>query len=106
MKRKDITVYSKERNLVFLAVSVLLTMFAAYIYFVSASVVHVIVRKEIDQEIVKANSRLSDLESSYIEAKDAVEVGLVDARGFAHTDERIFINRTPTSLVLTRNDES
>lgn len=106
MTRKDTTIYSKERRLVFVSLSILFAMFVGYIFFVSASVVHVVVRKEIDQEIVKVNSRLSDLEVAYINAKDAVGAELVEARGFVYTGERIFINRAPTSLVLSRNDES
>lgn len=104
-KRKDTTVYCKERRFVFASLSMLLVIFVGYIFFVSASVVHVVVRKEIDQEIIKVNSRLSDLETAYINAKDAVGAKLVEARGFIYTDERIFINKAPTSLVLSINDE-
>lgn len=108
MSSTTTTPYQKERRLFFMAFSLVLTLFAAYVYFVSASVVHVIVRKEINRDIAEVSSRISELEADFITAKDGITEETVVAHGFFITEpEKIYITKTPSSLVLLSNqDES
>ena len=99
------TLYARERKLFFVALSMLLGLFATYVYFISASVVHVIVRKEIDTEIADVSSRISDLESAFIAAKDSITEETVLAHGFSTAPvEKIYITKVPSSLVLVSNN--
>jgi hypothetical protein len=58
-------------------------------------------RKEIDKEITTVNTALSSLETEYIEAQHVVSEDIASLRGFTRTDEKIYIDRTETTLVLS-----
>lgn len=107
MTRTNTTPYAHERRLFFAALSLLLILFSAYIYFVSASIVHVIVRKEVDREIAHVSSRIGELESAYIAAKQSITEENLTAYGFVSGEhEKIYVQKAPTNLVLVINDES
>lgn len=91
----------------FAALSLLLILFSAYVYFVSASIVHVIVRKEIDREAAYLSSRIGDLETAYIAAQQAIDNDTASARGFDFTQARaVYVRQIDTNPVLVLNDES
>ena len=79
------------------------SLFALYIYFVSASVVHVVMRTETGQQITKISSEISELEGKYIEAQHRVSSDIASLQGYQKTDAKIFINRSEGSLVLRTN---
>ncbi len=97
--------YKEERVWFFTALSFLLIVFAAYMYFVSASVVHVVIRKEINQEVLRTSSYVSQLEAEYIEAQHSVSNEIASREGYQEVDNKIFIDRTETTLVLGRNND-
>lgn len=99
------TLYKKERSRFLSACSLLVSVFVLYIYFVSASVTHVVMRQELNQEIAEINSHISQLESQYIEAQHEVSIDIASRNGYTKAEDKVFITRTPTSLVLSRNDE-
>ena len=81
--------------------SFVVVLFCLYVYFVSASVVHVVIRTEIDQEITKIATQISELEGEYIEAQHKVSSDIASLQGYTQTASKIFIDRTPSSLVLS-----
>ncbi len=97
------TLYKNERTWFYAMLAILLMVFTSYIYFLSASIVHVVMRKEIDTQIAQIGSQLSDLESHYIEAQHAVSEDIASMQGFTRTDEKIFINKSEATLVLLKN---
>ena len=99
-------IQNRQRVYFVFVVSVLLAMFGAYVYFVSASVVHVVIRKEINQEIGQLHSEISALETDYISAQHALSSDIATREGFVETGKKIFIDRTTANLVLSDNDES
>lgn len=74
----------------------------AYMYFLSMSVVHVVFRKEINQESRLLESQIASLEAKYIEAQHAVSERIASAESLAETNEKIFVTRTPETLVFSR----
>lgn len=74
-----------------------------YMYFVCASIHHVVMRKEVDQQISAQSSRVSELESSYIEAQHAVSADIASMHGFALAPHKIFIDRAEPTLVFSGN---
>jgi len=78
-----------------------LCLFVLYIYFVSASVLHVVMRTEIDQEITVVASAISELEGKYIEAQHRVSSDIASLQGFTKTSSKVFIDRSKDSLVLS-----
>ncbi len=80
--------------------SLCLMLFALYVYFVCASVMHVVVRTEIDHSLREQRSRISSLESEYIAAQHAVSQNIAHLDGYERVVEKIFIDRAEPSLVM------
>jgi len=105
-RRTSAAIYNEERKWFFAASGLLLSVCALYAYFVSLSVVHVVMRKEIDREKVELGSYVSQLESQYIDAQHAVSREIASHDGYKEADDKIFITRTRASLVLSGNNGS
>lgn len=95
-------VYQHERHFFYAALALLIVGIAGYMYFVSASVVHVVVRKEIDREIASFGSNVSQLESQYIEAQHLVSNDIATQHGFVRTTDTIYIDRTASTFALSK----
>ena len=102
--KKQSRPYGRERKYFYAAGSLMVVLFIAYVYFVSMSVAHVVVRKELSRDISDTQTRLSELEAAYIAAQQAVDIETALARGFAVNNEKIFVEKADTALVLSRND--
>jgi hypothetical protein len=98
--------YGMERTTFMCACACFLVAFSLYVYFLSASVVNVVMRQEIDQEIRTVNATLADLESRYITARSRITEAEAFERGFEKGAEKTYVSKTPENLVLSRNDES
>jgi len=88
-----------------LCVSLLVLGVAAYIYFLSVSVVHVVMRKEATTQIGELRSEIARLETSYIEAKHQISARVASLDGFNQNQEKIFISKQEQSLVLRTANE-
>jgi hypothetical protein len=97
------TVYRGESQLFYAAVALLVLSIAAYVYFLSASVVHVVMRKEVDAEIAAASTAMSTLEAEYIELQHALSADIATANGFVAAPKKLFVDRTTDTLVVSRN---
>ena len=86
-----------------LGLSLLLMAVVAYLYFLNVSVVHVVMRKEADQEQNKLRAEIAMLETSYIEAQHRIADRIASLTEYAVDTEKIFITRGDTSLVLRDN---
>lgn len=58
-------------------------------------------RKELNQEIAQTSSYVSELESQYIEVQHAVSAEIASLDGFVQADNKVFIERRDTGLVLS-----
>lgn len=101
MKITAITKQLSEYRIVITASFLLMLCFALYIYFLSLSVTHVVMRKEIQQDISQLNSEISALESRYIAAQHRVSDEIASLQGFQPVEEKIFIDRSEAVLVLS-----
>jgi hypothetical protein len=90
-----------EKAIFIVLSSLCLSLVAMYMYFVSASVIHVVMRTEINQEITKLSSDISELEGKYIASQHRVSSEIASLQGYQETEERIFIDRNRDSLVLS-----
>ncbi len=72
----------------------------AYIYFLSLSVVHVVMRKEATAQIGQLRSDIAYLEASYIEAKHQISARVASLDGFNQNQRKVFISKEEQSLVL------
>jgi hypothetical protein len=99
-------VYNDERAWFFGAATLLALIFLLYIYFVISSVVHVVIRKEVAEEARALNSYVSQLEADYIDAQHAVSEEIASQSGYVKVEEKIFVDKTPATLVLSLQNES
>jgi hypothetical protein len=77
----------------------------SYMYFLSLSVVHVVMRKEAAEQIGQLRSDIAQLESTYIEAKHHISAKVATLDGFTQNQDKIFISKTEPSLVLRSRSE-
>tara|TARA_B100000745_G_scaffold52942_1_gene31471 strand:+ start:271 stop:588 length:318 start_codon:yes stop_codon:yes gene_type:complete len=90
-----------EQKICIALATVLLGMFISYIYLVSASIVHVVIRTELNQEIQQVSSEISLLESEYIAAQHQVSQSIASLQGYTENSRKIFIDRSAPSLVYS-----
>jgi len=85
---------------------VLLLLFAFYTYFVSASVLHVVMRQEVERQTAVLSSEVAQLEAEYIHAQHAVSEDIASRHGYVETEEKIFIDRdAATAVALSHTEE-
>lgn len=75
-----------------------------YMYFLSMSVVHVVLRKEVMQKVATIESDIAMLEASFIDAQHKVSNKIAALENFTENDTKIFINRYEDTLVLSQTD--
>ncbi len=96
-------IYKEESRLFYFALSLCVCVVFAYMYFVSISVVHVVMRKEVDNQIALVNTHISQLEEIYIEKQHNLSSAIATHRGFVVAEEKIFIDKTEAKFVLSNN---
>ncbi len=72
-------------------------------YFVSASVMNVVMRKETDAQISELATGVGQLEARYIDMQHSVSNDVATLKGFVVADQKIFIDRSGDTLVLLQN---
>jgi hypothetical protein len=104
MKRKKAQAMT-VKNMLYSCGILFSTLSMLYMYFVSASVLHVVIREELKKEGEQLRSEIGNLETNFITEQHKVNEAVVLQHGFKKTGEKIFIDRTPDSFVLlTRNE--
>lgn len=92
-------IHTEKRLLVALG-GLLLCLGMVYMYLLSATVMHVVVRKETTQSMSEINSKIATLETEYIKAQHRISERVAALPGFVATPEKIFIERSDTTLVV------
>jgi len=78
-----------------------------YSYFVNASVLSVVERKSIEQELATASSRVAELESEYFTSINSITLSLALSSGFVETKTSAFVARKAFARnILTLNNSS
>jgi len=102
-KRTHTKIYKEESRLFYVALSLCFLVVCTYMYFVSMSVVNVVMRKEVDNQISYLSTEISQLEEQYIEKQHNLSIAIATHRGFITTEDKIFIDKTESSFVLSNN---
>lgn len=95
-----------EKNLFVSFLFIFISLVGLYMYLVSATVMHVVLQTELKQEAKQVNSDISTLENRLILAQHKVSADIASLQGFTSISEKVFINRTPDSLVLSDSGRS
>lgn len=75
-------------------------LFVAYMYVVSSTVLQVVAREQISDQIVALQSEISQLESSYMLAQHEISKDIAFQSGFVPADNKYFITHTNTAVAL------
>jgi hypothetical protein len=81
--------------------------FFSYGYCVSSAIVNIVERQNIENELAILNSKILDLESEYITAKNSITPELASSLGFVPVSSQKFVtksvNNPGLSLVINSN---
>ena len=72
-----------------------------YMYFLSMSVVHVVLRKEVMVKVSNIESEIAALEASYIGAQHKVSNKMAALENFTENDSKVFVSRSDETLVFS-----
>ncbi len=73
-----------------------------YFYFLSVSVIHVVINEELSEEVNKVQGEIAELEAVYMEKQHSLSIDLAKSHGYVATNKKIFIDRSNTSVVTQR----
>ena len=80
--------------------SLSLVLFALYMYFLCASVMHVVMRSQAVSESGDLRSEISSLEGKYIAAQYQVSNAIASLDGYHSIEKKIFIDRSTQNLAM------
>lgn len=76
-----------------------LALLVLYMYFLTMSVVHVVMRKEVTQDIQSLVAEVATLEHDFMLAQHVVSTAIVDNQQYSQTNEKIFVSRNKPMTV-------
>lgn len=107
MRRTPITTTQRQKRIFWAILFVIMSLFATYGYFVSKSITNVLLREEIEQQIVQAHSDIGELEFVYLERKNMVNLSYAYNAGFVDISDKEFVARKSVlGSRVTLNDDS
>lgn len=98
MKAKQ---HSLEFKINLSLLGLILLLFVLYIYFVCASVVHVVMRTQISNEMQQTTTGISQLDSQYMTLQNQVSTDIASLDGYSKVTKKIFIDRSGANLAYT-----
>ncbi len=105
-KGPNITAIALQKRIFWSLIVAILFLFSLYGYFVSKSITNVLLREEVEQEILAINSNISELEFAYLNKKDTVSLSFAYEQGFKDIKSKEFVARKSVlSGRLTLNNE-
>lgn len=84
--------------------SLLVIALTCYIYFIAMSVIQVVLRQELLVSLQEAETRVSNLEASYIVVSSKLSPQTADEYGLVALDKPTYVNVSPENDHLTRNN--
>ena len=97
MRKHAAQVHVFERRAFASLFSAIIILVGLYGFFVSTSIINVLVREEIRQSIADLHSEISGLESNYLELKNSITLALAYDLGFTNTVKKTFVTRKTLS---------
>ncbi|HJN62977.1 MAG TPA: hypothetical protein QGH03_01970 [Candidatus Paceibacterota bacterium] len=101
---KGITIPSNpnlERKLIIFLFVGIVVLGISYGYFVKQTIVNVVSRQNVEEEMGDLGSRVSNLEVRYIELKNKIDLDFAYSLGYKDVSEVKFVSRSELSKTLT-----
>lgn len=103
MKTKTLQINIFEKRAFTILAIMIFILLGFYGFFISKSIVNVIVREEINNDIVTINSIISDLEFNYISRKDTINKEYAEVVGFKTIVNKKFVNKKSFAKLSIEN---
>ncbi len=101
MQRYIETIQNPERKIFLIMAAILLSLFALYGYFLNTAIMRVVAREAAMNTISQLDTRLSELEFTYIEKQNSIDIELAYERNFVNVAPPVFVSRgTGRNLTL------
>ena len=104
MRKHAAQVHVFERRALASLFGAVIVLVGLYSFFISTSIINVLVREETGQNIANLHSHIGELESEYLVLKNSITLALAHDLGFTDIIEKTFVTRkTFSSKGLTFN---
>jgi hypothetical protein len=90
-----------EKKLILGLITLTLILGVVYGYFVKQTIVNVVERKEIEEEMADSGSRVSNLEVTYIELENKIDLDFAYFLGYKEAGNVRFISRNSLAKNIT-----
>ncbi len=90
-----------ERKLFFALASILLILFASYVYFLGSITFNIVERNSLNVEIRNLSSAIGDMETKYLSLSNKVDLSLAGSLGFKEAKNTQFVSREPLARNLS-----
>ncbi len=92
-------------NIFWSLVAGLIVFVGLYFYMVNLTVWNVVARQKAEKQITLLNSATGDMESSYMAAKNNINLNLAETMGFAATTNTKYVTRTKLGRLSSNSVE-
>lgn len=102
--RKNISLTAEhpyESALFRFVVIAIMSLVGAYLYFVGASILHVVARKEMSAEATKLQSAIALMEREYFTLSQSVDESIVSSMGLAALDKTTYVYEPGVAVAAT-----
>lgn len=96
--------YSQKRAVWFL-ISLCAVSIGVYMYFVSASIVNVVVREETEQRVQETRSAIGALEREYLKVRQDITLAHAESAGFVAVSQKTYATKTHMAGVSLNNTQ-
>jgi len=103
MKTKTLQINIFEKRVLTALVVLVFILVGFYGYFISKSIVNVIVREEINNDVVVVSSAISELEFEYIAHKNTINKEFANKAGFTKLASKRFVARKSFAKLSLEN---
>lgn len=93
MRTKTLQINIFEKRALTALIAMIFILLGFYGYFISKSIINVIVREEINNDIVRIGSAISELEFEYIAHKNTINKEFAISAGFKNIASKKFVAR-------------
>jgi hypothetical protein len=94
---------SIEKNLILSFLVLVIFLAITYGYFVKQTILNVVTREEVEEEMIDLGSAVSQLEVRYIELKNRIDLDFAYSLGYKDASEIKFVSRNVMDKALTIN---
>jgi len=94
------TIILEEKGIFWSMTFVVFVLLGLYLYFVSTSVINVLMREEYAASISKLHSEISIIETQYVNQRVSINMALAEELGFHEVKNSHFVIRSAGSLTL------